>query len=104
MAVKEGRQKQQQKSDAELREGLADFIAICTKIDGNDVRLYVFLSNRLNFTEPVFVPQVQMVAMLGKHQAHISRSLKKLVDAGVLLPGPEGTRASKWMFNPDYGT
>jgi predicted transcriptional regulator len=103
MVVKAARGKQQSKSEEELRLGLADFVSICSEIDGNDVRLYVFLSNRLNFTQPVHVPQIQMAALLGKRQNHISRSLKKLMDAGILLPGPEGPRGSKWMLNPDYG-
>ena len=102
MAMKTAREKKRLKTEEELRQGLADFVSISPNLDGVDVRVYVYLSFRLNFTEPVHVPQVEMATMLGRLQTHISRSLRNLVAAGVLVAGPEGTRASKWMFNPDY--
>lgn len=104
MAVKGARVKAQSRSEEDLRRGLADFVAVCPDLDGVDVRVYVYLSGRLNFKEPLHVPQIEMAVTLGRQQTHISRSLRKLVAVGVLIPGPDGTRASKWMFNPDYGT
>lgn len=104
MAVQKAKKKAQSKPEEELRQGLGDFVSICPELDGVDVRMFLYLFTRLKFTEFVHVPQIEMAVMLGKRQGHVSRSLKKLVDVGVLLPGPEGTRASKWMLNPDYGT
>jgi predicted transcriptional regulator len=102
MAVKAAKEKQQRKSDAELLQGLSDLVAKSPDLDGVDLRVYVYLFCKLNFLEPVHVPQIEMAMELNKLQTHISRSLRKLIDAGVLLPGPEGTRASKWMLNRDF--
>jgi len=104
MAVKTARKKAKVTSEEALRIGLGDFVAMSPDLDGVDVRVYVYLSGRCNFHEPVHVPQIEMAAMLGRQQTHISRALRNLVAAGVLLPGPNGSRASEWMLNPDYGT
>ncbi|HEY1759419.1 MAG TPA: hypothetical protein VGG72_28865 [Bryobacteraceae bacterium] len=104
MALKKAREKAQSKSAEELRQGLGDFVAMSPNLDGVDVRVYVYLCGRLNFNEPVHVPQIEMATMLGRQQTHISRSLRNLVAAGVLVPGPNGNRASEWMLNPGYGT
>jgi hypothetical protein len=104
MAVKKAKERAQPKSEEELRQGLNEFVAISRELDGVDVRVYLYMSIRLNFKEPVHVPQIELATMLGRLQTHISRSLRSLVAAGVLLPGPDGTRGSKWMLNPDYGT
>lgn len=104
MAVKKAREKAQTKSEEELRQELNAFVAISRDLDGVDVRVYVYMSARLNFNEPVHVPQIEMATMLGRQQTHISRALRNLVAAGVLVAGPNGNRASEWMLNPDYGT
>jgi len=103
MAVKKAKEKAL-KSEEELRRDVGDFVAMNPVLDGVDIRVFVYLSGRVNFTEPVHVPQIEMAIALGRQQTHISRSLRKLVDVGVLLSGPEGTRASKWMFNADCAT
>src|SRR5580698_6327424 len=79
MAVKKAREKAQPKFEEELRRGLGDFVAISPDLDGVDVRVYVYLSGRLNFSEPVHVPQIEMATMLGRQQTHISRALHNLV-------------------------
>jgi predicted transcriptional regulator len=90
-------------TEAQLRQGLDAFVAVSRELDGVDVRVYLYVSGRLNFDEPVHVPQIEMAAILGRRQTHISRALRNLVAAGVLVVGPEGTRGSKWMLNRDCG-
>jgi predicted transcriptional regulator len=104
MAVKKAKERSQSKSEEELLQGLNEFVAISRDLDGVDVRVYLYMSARLNFKEPVHVPQIEMATMLGRRQTHISRALRNLVAVGVLMPGQNGTRASEWMLNPDYET
>jgi predicted transcriptional regulator len=104
MAVKKAKEKAQPKAEEELRRELSDFVVMSPDLDGVDVRVFFYLASRLNFRDPVHVPQIELAVTLNKQQTHISRSLRTLVAAGVLVPGPDGTRASKWMLNPDYGT
>lgn len=92
------------KPDDVRRQELNEFVASCATLDGVDVRVFLYLSGLLNFETPVLVQQVQIAETLQRQKTHISRSIKNLIEAGVLVPGPEGTRSSEWMLNPDYGT
>ena len=83
---------------------VAFLVATSPDLDGVDLRVYLYLSAKLNFETPVHVPQVHLASVLERQKTHISRSLRKLVEVGVLIAGPNGTRASEWMLNPDYGT
>lgn len=102
MAVKTAKEKKRLKTEEQLRQGLNEFVVFSNDLDGVDVRVYLYLSALLNFETPVHVPQIQMATLMGRQQTHISRSLRKLVSVGVLKSGPNGTRASEWMLNPDY--
>jgi predicted transcriptional regulator len=104
MAVKRSGKESSPQSEAELRQRIDAYVAMSRDLDGVDVRTYLYMSGKLNFDEPVHVPQIEMSVMLRRRQTHISRALKNLVTAGVLIVGPEGTRGSKWMLNRECGT
>jgi predicted transcriptional regulator len=105
MAAKTDRsQTRHRKTDDVTRQELNQYVASSGRLDGVDVRVFLYLSDLLNFETPVTVPQIQIAEVLQRRKPHISRSIKNLVDAGVLVPGPNGTRSSEWMLNPDYGT
>ena len=86
------------------RRRLNEAVAKNLDLEGMDLRVFLCISARLNFEKPVHVPQMEIAALLGKQRTHISRALRRLVEMGILLPGPGGTRTSEWMLNPDYGT
>jgi predicted transcriptional regulator len=86
------------------RRRLNEAVAMNLDLEGMDLRVFLYMSARLNFEKPVHVPQMEIAALLGKQRTHISRALRRLVEMGILLPGPGGTRTSEWMLNPDYGT
>jgi predicted transcriptional regulator len=105
MASKTGKsQARHRKTDDVRRQELNEFVASSDRLDGVDVRVFLYLSGMLNFHEPVAVPQMQIAEILQRRKPHISRSIKNLIDARALVPGPNGTRSSEWMLNPDYGT
>jgi predicted transcriptional regulator len=104
MAVKRASEKaQHRKPDDVLRQELNEYVAARTDLDGVDVRVFLYLSGLLNFERFVPVPQIQIATVLGRQKTHISRAIRSLVGAGILVAGPNGTRSSEWRLNPDFG-
>jgi hypothetical protein len=87
----------------EIRIRVSQAVAMNAELHGVDLRVFLYLSERLNFHEPVHVAQLELITMLVRRKEHISRAIRTLVEAGILIPGPKGTRSSEWMLNPDYG-
>jgi hypothetical protein len=90
-------------TDSELRQSFIERVVICDQLDGVAVRVLFYLSGMLNFDEHVHVPQAKIAAEMLRDQGHISRAIRMLVESGALIPGPEGTRGSRWRLNPDFG-
>jgi hypothetical protein len=71
------------------------------EMDGVDFRVFLYLSSQVDFVEFVHIPQIELARLLGRRKEHISRSIRKLVEGGLI--GEEAPRTSKWRLNPDYG-
>jgi predicted transcriptional regulator len=104
MAEKKATTTRQFMTEETLRRRLNESIAMNLDLEGMDLRVFLYMSPRLNFEKPVHVPQIEIATGLGKQTTHISRAVRRLMEVGVLIAGPGGTRASEWMLNPDYGT
>ena len=63
-------------------------------------RVFMYLNARLDFHNIIRVPQVEIAKALGMRAPDVSRAVKKLVDLGILIPGPV---ASAWRLNPQAG-
>jgi hypothetical protein len=87
---------------------LAEFnrrVAASEMLDGTDLRVYLYLSQVVGFEEYTSVTQMDLAMSLDKFPQHISRSIRRLIEAGILIRDPEdGLRSSRWRFNPDFGT
>jgi len=86
-----------------IRARVCATIAMDLELDGVDLRVFLYLNSRLGFDTFTHVPQIELATMLGRRKEHISRSIRALIAAGVLVPGDRGPRASEWRLNPDYG-
>jgi hypothetical protein len=86
-----------------IRRIMYESLATNLAMDGVDLRVFLYLCARLDFEKNLHVPQIEMSVALDRRKPHISRSMKKLADEGVILPGPKGPRSSEWRLNPDYG-
>jgi hypothetical protein len=90
-------------SREEIRTRVCQSVAMDPDLDGVDLRVFLYLCTVLNFDEPLHHSQLELALCLGRRKEHISRAIRRLTEAGILLPGPQGNRASKWKLNPDYG-
>ena len=78
-------------------------LAIDTELDGVDLRVFLYLASRLNFEKCIPVPQMEIAEALGRRKEHISRSMAKLKEKGLVIAGPKVGRAAVWRLNPKYG-
>jgi phage regulator Rha-like protein len=95
----DGRGKQD-RSEAQRRR-MYEKLASDGELDGVDLRVFLYLSSRLNFDSPVHVPQMEIAKALGKQKTHISRSIKNLKAKKIIEE--DDPRSSAWQLNRDYG-
>lgn len=69
-------------------------------VTGEVLRVFLYLNSRLDFENIIRVPQVEIAKALGLQPQNVHRAIKKLVEIGVLIPGPI---ASSWRLNPHAG-
>jgi hypothetical protein len=87
----------------QIRNRVSQAVAMDPDLDGVDLRVFLYMSPRLNFEDFIYQPQLELSVALGRRKEHISRAIRRLMEAGILVAGPKGTRASEWRLNPDYG-
>ena len=90
-------------TEKQIRKRVSQAVAMDPNLDGVDVRVFTYMIEVLNFEDFVYQPQLELSIALGRRKEHISRAFRRLMEAGILVAGPKGTRASEWRFNPEYG-
>lgn len=78
-------------------------LALDSELEGVDLRVFLYLSSKLDHRKPVLVPQTEIAELMGKKTAHISRAVRRLKDKGILIAGEKVGRSATWRLNPDYG-
>ena len=63
-------------------------------------RVFMYLNARLDFHNIIRVPQTEIATALGMRPQNVNRAVKKLVELGILIPGPV---VSAWRLNPQAG-
>jgi predicted transcriptional regulator len=71
-------------------------------LNGVDFRVFLYLSSRLDFEEFSCVPQTEIADSLRKDRTNVSRSIRKLKDRGVIIPGGKVGRSPEWRLNAEY--
>lgn len=74
------------------------------ELTGVDLRVLFLLCARLDHENFMRVAQTEIAEALGKRAEHITRSIRKLEERKIILPGPRVGRSLVWRLNPDYGT
>ena len=87
---------------AVAQEALMD-LATDDRLQGQDLRVLLILLGKLDFENWLQVCQADLADLLGMTRGNMSRSMKRLVDIGVLLPGPKVGQSRTYRLNPSYG-
>lgn len=82
------------------QEALARVIDSPDLTDG-ELRVLFKLLTRLEYNSVVLVNVSELAREMSRDRSGVSRSLKALVDRGVLLRGPKMGRTSSYMLNPE---
>src|SRR5215471_167345 len=90
------------RDDEKISRELQGLLASDGNLDGCDLRVYLYLSSKLNFRTPLEVSQQEIGEALGKTKAQISRSIGKLKDNGVIVEGDRIGHSFEYKLNPQY--
>lgn len=66
-------------------------------------RTFLIIISVLDFENFVSISQSEIAKKLGMRPPHVSAAFKRLVDEGVLIPGPKVGRSGTYRLNPSYG-
>ena len=65
-------------------------------------RVWLFLLGRISFENWVTLPQVEISEELQMHKSNVSKSIKALLNKGLILKGPKIGRTSAYKINSHY--
>ena len=68
-----------------------------------EIKVFTAIFKRLDFENFIQVAQVDLVADTGMPKPHVSRSMKKLIEVGAIIPGPKVGRSQTYRLSPDIG-
>lgn len=74
-----------------------------SSFSGETYRVLFQLLAVLDYENLIRVSSKELAETLGMKVPNISRATKKLVEAGVLLPGPKVGHCGTYRLNPSYG-
>lgn len=71
---------------------------------GDQARRVLFMVlAKIDFENYILLNQAEIAKDLRMDKAHVSRSVKKLEELGVLLRGPKAGRSTTYRLNPHFG-
>lgn len=70
-------------------------------LEHKNVLFYLF--SRLDFDNFIQVPQIEIVEALRMDKANVSKSIKILIEKGILIRGPKVGHSYAFRLNPNYG-
>ncbi|BCA80490.1 winged helix-turn-helix domain-containing protein [Desulfuromonas sp. AOP6] len=81
-----------------------DYLATCDSLTGADFKVFFKMLKALRHGNEVLVNQVGLAREMNLSQPNLSRSIRKLLDAGVILPGETQHGPHKsYTLNPCIG-
>ncbi len=80
-----------------------ELLATDPDMTGKTYRVLLYLFSRLDFENYIQVPQQEIAEALGMHKSHVSRSVRQLLDKGILLRAPDAGTLYAFRLNPYYG-
>ena len=82
----------------------AELLALNGRALGMDgLRLLWWMISRMSFENHILVSQSEVARRMGMKQPAVSRSMRRLVDLGVLEQGPKVGSLRSYRLNPSFG-
>lgn len=78
-------------------------IASDPELSGEALRVFLYLNGRLDFENLFQVPQTEIAEALGIKRPNVSRSMKMLLEKGIILRGPKIGHSATFRLNPNFG-
>jgi len=69
---------------------------------GDDFRVLLKLIARLDFENLINIVQADIAKQLKMQPSHVNRSIKRLIEIGIILEGPKIGRSRTYRLNPNY--
>ena len=74
-----------------------------SNLSGNDFKVLMKLLSVLDYENLIHVSQVEIARELNMHRQHVQRSIKRLLDLGIVLEGVKIGISRSYRLNPNFG-
>ena len=74
-----------------------------SNLSGNDFKVLMKLLSVLDYENLIQVSQAEIARELNMHRQHVQRSIKQLLDLGIVLEGVKIGISRSYRLNPNFG-
>ena len=74
-----------------------------SNLSGNDFKVLMKLLSVLDYENLIQVSQADVARELNMHRQHVQRSIKRLIDLGIVLEGVRIGISRSYRLNPNFG-
>ena len=74
-----------------------------SNLTGNDMKVMWAMLARLDYENLIQVNQAEVAEQVGMNRHHVNRSIKKLIELGVILEGVKIGISRSYRLNPSFG-
>ena len=74
-----------------------------SNLSGNDFKVLMKLLSVLDYENLIQVSQADVARELNMHRQHVQRSIKRLIDFGIVLEGVRIGISRSYRLNPNFG-
>ena len=74
-----------------------------SNLSGNDFKVLMKLLSVLDYENLIQVSQADVARELNMHRQHVQRSIKRLIDLGIVLEGVKIGISRSYRLNPNFG-
>ena len=74
-----------------------------SNLGGSEYKVLMLLLSRLDYENLLVINQSELAEYVGMTRNNFSRSMKKLIDQGIILKGPRIGVSRSFRLNPTYG-
>jgi biotin operon repressor len=72
-------------------------------LGGAEFKIMFLLISKLDFENHLLINQSELAGEMGMHRQHVHKSIKRLVEVGVILEGPKFKQSRTYKLNPEFG-